>query len=152
MDILYSVQIFNYANDGDPGLTTLSGTTNVTLSNLPGAGGANTYGEFATGTFTASSTNESFYWNGAGSGFTVLGAISVRDISSRISANSSRGIPRQPSATLYIGSTITFTAYFVGPQPITNQWQVSTDDGATFQSIIGATSTVSDIDERYPHW
>jgi len=33
--ILYSVQVFNYANDGRPGLTTLSGTTNVTLSNLP---------------------------------------------------------------------------------------------------------------------
>jgi hypothetical protein len=137
---IYSVQIFNYANDGDPGLTTFSGTTNVTLSNLPGAGGANTYGEFATGTFTATSTNESFYWNGDGSGFTVLGAISVRDISSA-SAPILSADTTPVSATVYINSTITFTAYFVGPQPITNQWQVSTDDGATFQSIIGATGT-----------
>ncbi|HXB61015.1 MAG TPA: hypothetical protein VNU95_15695 [Candidatus Acidoferrales bacterium] len=137
---IYSVQIFNYANDGDAGLTTFSGTTNVTLSNLPGAGGANTYGEFATGTFTASSTNESFYWNGAGSGFTVLGAISVRDISAA-SAPILSGDTTPSSATLYIGSTITFSAYFVGPLPITNQWQISTDNGATFQNVNGATGT-----------
>jgi len=137
---LYSVQVFNYANDGDPGLTTLSGATNVTLSNLPGAAGAGTYGEFATGTFTATTTNESFYWNGAGSGFTVLGAISVRDISSTatpvISADTTPA-----SATVFINSTITFSAYFVGVQPITNQWQVSTDNGATFQGIAGANGT-----------
>ena len=137
---IYSVQIFNYANDGDPGLTTFSGTTNVTLSNLPGASGANTYGEFTTGTFTATSTNESFYWNGDGSGFTVLGAISVRDISGAtapiLSADTTPA-----SATVYVNSTITFSAFFVGPEPITNQWQVSTDDGAMFQNVSGATGT-----------
>lgn len=137
---LYSVQVFNYANDGDPGLTTLSGTTDVTLGNLPSAGGPNTYGEFATGTFTATSTNESFNWNGAGSGFTVLGAISVRDISSA-SAPVLSADTTPTSATVYINSTTTFSAYFVGVQPITNQWQVSTDNGATFQNITGATGT-----------
>jgi hypothetical protein len=137
---IYSVQIFNYANDGDPGLTTFSGTTNVTLSNLPGAGGANTYGEFATGTFTASSTNESFYWNGDGSGFTVLGAISVRDISAA-SAPVLSADTTPVSAIVYIGSTVTFSAYFVGVQPITNQWQVSINNGTTFQNINGATGT-----------
>lgn len=137
---LYSVQIFNYANDGDPGLTTYSGTTNVTLGNLPGAGGSGTYGEFTTGTFTATTTNESFYWNGAGSGFTVLGAMSVRDISS--TAVPILGADTTPaSATVYLGSTVTFSASFVGVQPITNQWQVSTDNGATFQNIAGANST-----------
>ncbi|MGA2870708.1 MAG: hypothetical protein ABSF34_16295, partial [Verrucomicrobiota bacterium] len=49
----YLVEVFNFAPDGDAGLTTLSGSTPVTLSNLPGSGGANTYGEFATGTFVA---------------------------------------------------------------------------------------------------
>ncbi|HXC35938.1 MAG TPA: hypothetical protein VNV43_08680 [Candidatus Acidoferrales bacterium] len=137
---IYSVQIFNYANDGDPGLTTFSGVTNVTLDNLPGAGGANTYGEFATGTFTASNTNESFYWNGDGSGFTVLGAISVRDISSA-SAPVLSADTTPVSAIVYLNSTITFAAYFVGVQPITNQWQVSTDNGATFQNIADATGT-----------
>ena len=137
---LYSVQVFNYANDSDAGLTTFTGTTNVTLSNLPGAGGAGTYGEFATGTFTATTTNESFFWNGGGSSFTVLGAISVRDISSTatpvIAADTT-----PPSATVYINSTITFSAFFVGVSPITNQWQVSTDNGATFQNIAGANGT-----------
>jgi hypothetical protein len=76
----YLVQVFNYAPDGDAGLTTFSGSTPVTLSNLPGAGGANTYGEFATGTFVATGTNESFNWNGAGSGYTVVGSISVREL------------------------------------------------------------------------
>lgn len=137
---LYSVQIFNYANDGDPGLTTFSGTTNVTLSNLPGAAGAGTYGEFSTGTFTATATNESFYWNGAGSGFTVLGAISVRDISST-AAPVLAADTTPASATVYINSTITFSAFFVGVQPITNQWQVSADNGTTFQDIPGATTT-----------
>jgi hypothetical protein len=136
---LYSVQVFNYANDGDTGLTTLSGTTNVTLGNLPGYAGAGTYGEFSTGTFTATATNESFYWNGAGSTFTVLGAISVRDISSA-SAPVIAADTTPSSATVYINSTITFSAYFVGVQPITNQWQISTDNGGTFQDIAGATS------------
>jgi hypothetical protein len=137
---LYSVQVFNYANDGDAGLTTLSGITNVTLSNLPGSGGAGTYGEFATGTFTASTTNESFFWNGDGSSFTVLGAISVRDISATaapvIAADTTPS-----SATAYINSTIIFSAFFVGIQPITNQWQVSINNGATFQNIAGANGT-----------
>jgi hypothetical protein len=112
----------------------------VTLGNLPGYAGAGTYGEFSTGTFTAATTNESFYWNGDGSAFTVLGAISVRDISSTaVPVLAADTTPA--SATVYIGSTVTFSAFFVGVQPITNQWQVSTDNGATFQNIAGANST-----------
>ena len=137
---LYSVQVFNYANDGDPGLTTLSGTNAVTLSNLPNAGGAGTYGEFATGTFTASGTNESFYWNGAGSGFTVLGAISVRDITST-AVPIPAGAVSPALVTAYLNSTTTFNASFIGVQPITNQWQISIDGGVTFQNISGANST-----------
>jgi hypothetical protein len=136
----YSAQVFNYASDGDPGLTTLSGTTPVTLNNLPSAGGAGTFGEFATGTFTAVATNESFYWTGAGSGFTVLGAISVFDITSLNAPVIS--VDTTPKAvTNYIGSTTTFTASFIGAQPITNQWKVSTDGGVAFTSIPDATNT-----------
>jgi hypothetical protein len=136
---IYSVQVFNYANDGDPGLTTLSGSTPVTLSNLPGSGGPTTYGEYATGTFTAGSTNESFFWNGAGSGYTVLGPISVLDITALstpiLSEDTTPG-----SVTAYQGSTTAFTATFIGVQPITNQWQISTDGGTSFQNIPGATN------------
>jgi Concanavalin A-like lectin/glucanases superfamily/Immunoglobulin I-set domain len=45
------------------------------------------------------------------------------------------------SASLFAGQQIIFTASFSGNQPITNQWQVSTDGGATFQNINGATGT-----------
>jgi hypothetical protein len=78
----YQVQVFNYApGTGDQGLTTLSGSPSVTLSILNGDGGTNTYGEFATGTFTANASTETFDWNGAGSSYTVLGTISVRQLS-----------------------------------------------------------------------
>lgn len=136
---IYSVQVFNYANDSDPGLTTLSGTTPVTLSNLPGSGGTGTEGEFATGTFTASSTNESFYWNGDGSGYTVLGDISVMDISSLQAPTVSEDITPS-SVTAILNSITTFSAAFLGTQPITNQWQVSVDGGSTFNNIVGATN------------
>jgi hypothetical protein len=139
MGHIYSVQVFNYANDGDPGLTTLSGTTSATLSNLPGAGGPGTYGEFATGTFTASTTNESFFWNGDGSAYAVLGAISVLDITSLSSPILSEDTT-PASVTNYLGSTTTFTAAFIGVQPITNQWQISTDGGTSFKNIPGATN------------
>jgi hypothetical protein len=135
----YTVQVFNYAVDADFGLTTFSGLTVVTLSNLPGVGGAGTYGEYATGTFTAASTNESFFWNGAGSGFTVLGPISVLDISGNtppiVSQNTT---PAHVDAIL--NSTTTFTADFIGPQPITYQWQVSNNGGVIFNNIPGATN------------
>jgi hypothetical protein len=42
------------------------------------------------------------------------------------------------SVSLFAGQQITFTASFNGNEPITNQWQVSTDDGATFNNIPGA--------------
>jgi hypothetical protein len=72
---VYAVQIFNYAADGDQGLTTFSslGGNTVTISNLGS-------GQFATGTFTATGTTQSFDWAGAGSGFTVVGSINVANI------------------------------------------------------------------------
>ena len=77
-------RFLNYANDNDQGLTTFSGSTPVTIGNLPGMAGPNTYGEFATGTFISTGPTETFNWNGAGSAFTVVGAISVVDISAVI--------------------------------------------------------------------
>jgi hypothetical protein len=47
--------------------------------------------------------------------------------------------PSSPS--LYVGQQVIFTASFTGNQPITNQWQVSTDGGATFHNISNATNT-----------
>ena len=45
---VYSVQVFNYAGDGDTGLTTFAGVVPVTVSTE--VGGVVTQGQFATGT------------------------------------------------------------------------------------------------------
>jgi hypothetical protein len=129
----YLVQVFNYAPDGDPGLTTLSGATPVTLNNLPGAGGVNTYGEFASGTFIANSTTEAFNWNGAGSSYTVLGAISMRDVSA-VAAIYPTGVAYQgDSVTLAVNAQTGQTYY---------QWLADNGTGGTnWSDIIGANGT-----------
>ena len=129
----YLAQVFSYAPDGDPGLTTLSGTTPVTLSNLPGAAGVNTYGEFANGTFTASSTSENFDWNGAGSSYTVIGSISVRDVSAVAVI--------EPTNVAYLGDSVVL-AVNAQPQPTYYQWQTdSGSHGASWGNILGANGT-----------
>jgi PKD repeat protein len=44
-----------------------------------------------------------------------------------------------PSTNFYVGGAVTFSASFVGTQPITNQWEVNTGSG--FVPITGATNT-----------
>jgi hypothetical protein len=44
-------------------------------------------------------------------------------------------------ATPTVGSSATFTASFIGNQPITNLWQVSQDGGTTWNGVPGATNT-----------
>ena len=129
----YVVQVFNYAPDGDAGLTTFSGETPVTLGNLPGAGGSNTYGEFATGTFVATNTSETFNWNGAGSGYTVVGAISVRSL--QITPVVS------PTNVVTEGGVVTLT---VAAQPGQSSYQWQTDNGsggASWSNLSGGTNT-----------
>ena len=134
----YSVQVFNYNTDGNANLTTFTGSNSVTLNDLANAGGPNTYGEYAIGTFTASATSESFFWQGAGSSKTLFGTISVLDISSVPLPILSQDTT--PSAiTASLNSTSTFGASFIGVQPITNQWQISTDGGVSFNNVPGAT-------------
>jgi lysophospholipase L1-like esterase len=129
----YEVQVFNYAPDGDSGLTTLSGSTPVTLSNLPGVGGVNTYGEFATGTFTANTPGEIFNWNGDGSSYTVIGAISVRDVTAAAII--------YPTNIAYLGDVVTLA---VNAQPGQSYYQWQTDSGssgANWSNLPGANGT-----------
>jgi len=129
----YLVQVFSYAADGDPGLTTLSGAIPATLSNLAGAGGAGTYGEFASGTFTASGAPELFNWNGAGSSYTVIGAISVRDVSAVAVI--------YPANSAYFGDAVTL-AVNAQPGPAYYQWRTDNGSGgATWSNLAGANST-----------
>lgn len=129
----YLVQAFSYAPDGDAGLTTLSGTTPVMLSNLPGAGGINTYGEFSTGTFTATTNIEIFNWAGADSSYTVIGSILVRDVTTTPAIS--------PTNIIYQGDAASLT---VNAQPIAYYYQWQTDNrsgGASWNNISGANNT-----------
>jgi len=74
---LYDVQVFQWANDKDLGLVTLSGTNTVTLND---GGSMSSLGEFATGSFVATGTMETFDWTGGGSSYTPIGPISVQNL------------------------------------------------------------------------
>ena len=45
------------------------------------------------------------------------------------------------STNEYAGQNITYAVAFDGSHPITNQWQFSSNNGATFQNISGATNS-----------
>jgi hypothetical protein len=131
---VYSVQVFNYANDGDDGYTTLSGSTPVTIGNLPGLAGPGTYGEFATGEFTATGSTETFNWAGAGSTYTVLGAISVQDISVVVQVT--------PGLSVFQGDTVTLSAVAQSTQPVNYEWLTDNGSGgSTWAAITGATAS-----------
>jgi len=97
---LYTVQVFQWAADNDPGLVTLSGTNSVTLSD---GGSASSSGEFATGTFTATGSMETFDWTGGGSAYTPLGPISVQDF----------GIASAPEPPIYALMSCGMTLLFI---------------------------------------
>jgi len=55
--------------------------------------------------------------------------------------------PAPSSTNVYVGQSVTFTAAFTGNQPITNQWQFSSN-GTAYSSIPGAnnaTLTLTDV-------
>jgi len=112
---VYSVQVFNYANDGDDGLTTLSGAPPVTIGNLPSLAGPNTYGEYATGTFRATTPNATFSWRGGGSGYTEFGPISAVDVTLQLAAS--------PTDSIYKGDIATLTVKSESALPFIYQWQ-----------------------------
>ena len=135
----YLVQIFNYApGTGDPGLTTMSGSPAVTLSIANGSGGANTYGEFATGIFTANASTETFDWNGAGSSYTVLGLISV----CRLSSTPPTIVEQPVSQNAYTNETISFTVNAIGTEPLSYQWWKG---ASQLGGQTNATLTISDV-------
>jgi len=99
----YSVQDFEYA-DGNNGVTTFSGLTPTTISS-GNVGGAGTAGEFVTGIFTATSADETFDIAGdSGTPFTVLGAISVFDITT---------VPEPSTASLLAGGFAFLSVIFL---------------------------------------
>jgi hypothetical protein len=72
----YSVQDFEYDN-GNGGATILGGSTPATIT----GGSTGGQGEYVTGTFTATGSTETFSLTGdTGTAFTVLGSLSVRNV------------------------------------------------------------------------
>ena len=45
------------------------------------------------------------------------------------------------TSNLFVGSSVTFSATFIGNQTITNQWQISTNGGTTFADLPGDTNS-----------
>jgi hypothetical protein len=74
----YSVQDFEY-DAGNGGATILGGSTPATIT----GGSTDDQGEFVTGSFTATGSSETFSLTGdTGTAFTVLGSLSVRNVTS----------------------------------------------------------------------
>jgi hypothetical protein len=89
----YLLQEFEYDN-GNGGATILGGATPATIT----GGSTGGQGEYVTGTFTATGATESFSLTGdTGTAFTVLGAISVRDITA---------VPEPSTAGLFVGGLV----------------------------------------------
>ncbi|MDR2462392.1 MAG: hypothetical protein LBD30_01255 [Verrucomicrobiales bacterium] len=89
----YTVQIINWARDGGQvsvNLNSAGGNTGT----LHKGSGAGTPGQIITGEFTALTTSQDFTWAGAtGAAFTVMGAISVLDITAAIPEPSALELP-----------------------------------------------------------
>src|SRR5437870_453581 len=68
--------------------------------------------------------------------------ITATGIAPTLTLNSAPAVTQQPAnQTVCSGANATFTAGASGVPAPTVQWQISTDGGATFNNIAGATST-----------
>jgi hypothetical protein len=108
------------STDGGATFAPISGATSTTYSFTAGAGqNGNQY--------------EAVFTNAIGSATTTAAALTVQ---------TGPAVTTNPSdQTVTAGNMATFTAAASGNPTPTVQWQVSTDGGATFNAISGATST-----------
>jgi hypothetical protein len=108
------------STDGGLTFTNIAGATSTTFSFTTTAGqNGNQY--------------RAVFTNAAGS---------VTSSAATLNVNSAPAITQQPTnQTVGAGATATFTASASGNPAPTVQWQVSTDGGATFTNVGGATST-----------
>ncbi len=125
---------FTAAASSNPAATVqwqISTNGGATFSNIPGA----TSTTYVTPVTAASDNGDEFqaiFTNAAGSVTTNIATLTVQYVT----------ITTQPgSTTTNAGQTATFTAAASSNPTATVQWQISTDGGATFSNIPGATST-----------
>jgi hypothetical protein len=110
------------STDGGVTFSNISGATSTTLS-LTTALSQNGY------------RYRAVFTNAAGTATTTAATLSVN-------SSTPPTITTQPTnQTVTAGQTATFTAAATGSPTPTVQWQVSTDGGATFNNVSGATST-----------
>jgi Ricin-type beta-trefoil lectin domain/Immunoglobulin I-set domain len=110
------------STDGGATFNNVSGATSTTLS-------------FTTALSQNGNQYRAVFTNSAGSATTTAATLTVN-------SSSPPTITTQPAnQTVNAGQTATFTAAATGSPTPTVQWQVSTDGGATFSNVSGATST-----------
>jgi PKD repeat protein len=93
--------------------------------------------------------SQSFTWNGHSgvqnmeissyANGTRIDNFTVSAVAPPITLSLAADTTASPSTNFYVGGAVTFSASFVGTQPITNQWEVNTGSG--FVPLTGATNT-----------
>jgi len=110
------------STDGGTTFSNVSGATSTTLS-------------FTTTLSQSGNQYRAVFTNAAGTATTAAATLTVNSLTPPT-------ITTQPAnQTVTAGQTATFTAAATGSPTPTVQWQVSTDGGATFNNVSGATST-----------
>ena len=119
------------------GISATSGNNAIFAQTLAttGAGPSADYAVF-TNLSGASQTLTTINTGGNGMG---ISGMQIVDTTPPITLSLSSDTTASPSTNFYVGGAVTFSASFVGAQPITNQWEVNTGSG--FVPITGATNT-----------
>jgi hypothetical protein len=129
-----STATFSAAASGTPTPSVqwqVSTDAGVTFNDIPGATSSTL--SFTTALAQSGNQYRAVFTNTCGTATTTAAPLTV---------NTSPGVATNPSnQTACAGSSVSFTAASSGTPTPTVQWQVSTDGGATFNDVPGATST-----------
>jgi PKD repeat protein len=147
----YSIYVYFSSDTAGRASTVSDGTTTYTYTSIGASsiGGGNATLTQTAATSGSPSANYCIFTNevstsktitcNPGNGGGVTG-IQIVDTTPAAYISLSADTTASPSTNAYVGSAVTFSASFVGTQPITNQWEVSTGGGA-FVPITGVTNT-----------
>ena len=128
-------------NECDPlGQMTLPEQTIVNGTNVhaPFGGVSQRWGDY--NTLVADPSIVGSFWGTAEYGAAPSGN-GTRIVNFTISGGAATFISQPVNTTVCAGTTASFSATAAGNPPITYQWQVSTDNGATWTNIAGATAS-----------
>jgi PKD repeat protein len=146
----YSIYVYFSSDTAGRTGTVSDGTTTYTFTTI---GPSSISGGTATLTQTAAtsgnpSANYAVFTNETSSSKTItctvasgggISSVQIVDTTPASYISLSADTTASPSTNVYVGSTVTFSASFIGTQPITNQWNVNSGSG--FVPITGATNS-----------